>query len=561
MKKLYLFTAAAALLLAFCGRAQNLQNANWYFGDHAGVTFLPNPATPTALNNSAMQAWEPCASVSDLNGQLLFYTNGWTVYNRIHQVMTNGFGLLGDLSNSQMAIVPRPGYPDRYYIIAMDGSSGAKIGLTHTEVDMAAGTYGEVIAQNKNIFFKDHNGVDINAAYNFQYSNGSEKVTTAKHCNGEDYWVIAQIRSNIYSYKVTSTGISNVPVVSAAYIGSDFTIGSNGLGNIKISPDSKRVAISYSSPDGGVMLGSFNNATGQITLDPTVISIGDTAYLRLEFSPSSQYVYFMANGFLYVTSAYSNTTTLIPTPSYYVGSIERALNGKLYLTYAAATPHQTHLAVLNDPDNPLNPGFQANAIDLSPAYQNGYANLPQWVHRHGAGCEDHIVLSIPEGNISHTYQYANYIQAQDNYKIVSSLQDITMVAGNHIVLKPDVYIANGSHYYGHIEDCGINQQRLAIALCQESQSQNENEAEERSATIDVTQLQVYPNPTTGLINFTGIQISEIYIFDLLGKDVYHSRFDNAYTASADISTLQKGIYMAKVIDSEGLIKTVKVIKE
>lgn len=558
MKKLYLFIATA-LLLAFWGHAQNLQNANWYFGDHAAVTFLPNPATPTGLNNSAMHGWESCASVSDPTGQLLFYTDGWTVYNRIHQVMTNGFGLLGDMSNSQMAIVPRPGYPDRYYIIAMDGSSGNKNGLTHTEVDMAAGTYGEVITQNKNIFFKDHNGLTINSQYNFQYSNGSEKVTTAKHCNGEDYWIITQIRSNIYSYKVTSTGISNVPVVSTAYIDSEFNSSGHGQGNIKISPDNKRVAICYSAPNGGVMLGSFNSATGQVTLDPAVINVADTSYLRLEFSPSSQYVYFMADAQLYVTSAFSNTATLIST-SYPAGSIQRALNGKLYITYATL-PHQTHLAALNDPDNPLNPGFQANAIDLSPAYQNGYTTLPQWVHRHGAGCEDHITLTIPEGNILHTYQYANYIQAQNNYKIVSSLQDITMLAGNHIVLKPDVYIANGTHYLGRIQDCGINQQRLAIALCQESQSENENDPEARNASIDVTELQVYPNPTTGLINFTGIQISEIYIFDLLGKDVYHSRFDNAYTASADVSTLQKGIYMAKVIDSEGLIKTVKIIKE
>ena len=494
MKKLYLYITAIALT-AVSGYSQNLQNANWYFGDHTGITFLPNPSTPTALSNSAMLAYEPCSTVSDQAGQLLFYTNGSNVYNKIHQPMTNGFGLIGDISNSQMAVVPRPGYPDRWYIVTMDGSSSVMNGFAHTEVDMAAGTYGEVIAANRNVFFKDHNGLNINTTYSFLV-NYSEKVTTAKHCNGVDYWIVAQVKDKIYSYKVTSSGISTVPVVSTAYIGT--STASNGQGNIKISPDNKRVAICYSGTGGGVMLGSFNSFTGQVTLDPGIINNGEGSYLRLEFSPSSQYVYFTKSGNLYVTSAFSDTNTLISTGTTKVGSIERAINGKLYLTQGIIA-HETHLCVLNTPDTPTSPGFQVNGVALSPGYVNGYSTLQQWIHRHGSGCDDHIVLSIPEGNATYTYQYANYIQAQNNYKIVSPSQDITMLAGNHIVLKPNVHIINGQ-YLGKIEDCGSSSLRLAIVACQESAITNE--AEENIETFTEAELKMYPNPANDYVNFS-----------------------------------------------------------
>ncbi|MHA3786954.1 T9SS type A sorting domain-containing protein [Flavobacterium hauense] len=538
MKKLYLLLTAIALTVV-SGYSQNLQNANWYFGDFAGVTFLPNPSAPTGVSNSAMHAYESAASVSDPTGQLLFYTNGWTVYNRQHQVMTNGNGLLGDLSNSQMAIVPRPGYPDRYYIIAMDGSSGYMNGLTYSEVDMAIGTDGAVTS-TKNVFFKDHNGVTINSPYNLNGPNYSEKVTTTKHCNGVDYWIVTQIKDNIYSYKVTSSGISVQPVVSPAYIGS--SLPGNGQGNIKISPDNKRIAICYSSNNGGVMLGQFNSATGQVILDPNVISLGNMSYFRLEFSPSSQYVYFSAGSALYVTSAYSNTATLV-TNAVPINAIQRALNDKIYITYGIVA-HNSHLAVLNDPDNAANPDFQTNAIDLSPAYHNGYTNLPPWVYRHGAGCDDHIVLTIPEGNITHEYKYSNYVQAEGNYKIISSLQDITMQAGNYIVLKPDVYIKSGSKYYGHIEDCGSNL-RLAIAVCQESQSQTEEVNE-----VSRTGLQLFPNPAKDIVNFSLPDeiISQVTISSLSGLTLIQEQpKDNA----VNVSRLEKGIYIVVITTQSG----------
>ena len=87
---------------------------NWYFGANAGLTFTANP--PSVLTGS-LNTTEGCASISDQNATLLFYTDGVTVYNSLHQVMSNGTGLHGHISTMQSAsIVKKPGTTNLYYI-------------------------------------------------------------------------------------------------------------------------------------------------------------------------------------------------------------------------------------------------------------------------------------------------------------------------------------------------------------------------------------------------------------------------------------------------------------
>lgn len=48
----------------------------WYFGNGAGLDF--SSGSPVAITNGALHTWEGCASMRDLNGNLLMYTNGNT---------------------------------------------------------------------------------------------------------------------------------------------------------------------------------------------------------------------------------------------------------------------------------------------------------------------------------------------------------------------------------------------------------------------------------------------------------------------------------------------------
>src|SRR5689334_19294657 len=96
------------IVILFSTSVFSQQGNNWYFGYKAGITFNTNP--PSALLDGQMQTDEGCAAISDYNGKLLFYTDGRTVYNSIHQLMANGSGLYGHSSAANSAIViPKPG--------------------------------------------------------------------------------------------------------------------------------------------------------------------------------------------------------------------------------------------------------------------------------------------------------------------------------------------------------------------------------------------------------------------------------------------------------------------
>ena len=65
---------------------------------------------PVADTNGQVSASEGCSSISDPAGNLLFYTDGITVFDSNHDIMPNGSGLFGGTSASNSAvIVPKPG--------------------------------------------------------------------------------------------------------------------------------------------------------------------------------------------------------------------------------------------------------------------------------------------------------------------------------------------------------------------------------------------------------------------------------------------------------------------
>ena len=142
MRKI-LFLLICFPLLMFSQNEGNI----WYFGYGAGLDF--NSGSPVAIHNGQLQTLEGCATISDNNGSLLFYTDGMTVYDKNHAVMPNGTGLLGNNSSTQSGvIVQHPGITTTYYIFSVDGTTGAYGGLAYSEVDLTLnGGLGDSIAQ------------------------------------------------------------------------------------------------------------------------------------------------------------------------------------------------------------------------------------------------------------------------------------------------------------------------------------------------------------------------------------------------------------------------------
>lgn len=129
-------TAFSSVNVTEYGITSQIAN-QWYFGERAGIDFNQNP--PEGISDAnVMFSAEGCATISDENGQLLFYTNGETIWNRDHQIMSNGTNLGGNNEASQgVVILPFANDQTMYYVFSINATDdfGEK-DMTYAIVDM-----------------------------------------------------------------------------------------------------------------------------------------------------------------------------------------------------------------------------------------------------------------------------------------------------------------------------------------------------------------------------------------------------------------------------------------
>ncbi|WP_036150988.1 T9SS type B sorting domain-containing protein [Maribacter forsetii] len=275
MKK---FISIALIVISTYTLQAQKEAAIWYFGKNAGLDF--NSGTPVALTDSAMNTEEGCSTVSDSNGNLLFYTDGSTVWDRNHNVMPNGTGLFGDVSSTQSSIVvPLPESPNLFYIFTVF-SSAILPGLNFSILDMNLnGGLGDITSQ-KNLPLE---------------SIVSEKLTAVLHENGRDIWVLAhRWDSDAYlAYLVTPAGLNPIPVESnvgephrRTFPDGDW----NYAGYLKASPDGSKLAGCIPKM-GLVELFDFNTTTGVVSNPLKLDEDLSKKYYGVEFSPSGRFLY------------------------------------------------------------------------------------------------------------------------------------------------------------------------------------------------------------------------------------------------------------------------------
>ncbi|MFD2600696.1 T9SS type B sorting domain-containing protein [Flavobacterium suzhouense] len=343
MRQAHLWLCVFVLLFL---NANAQQDNNWYFGRNAGLNF--STGTPEAITSSTMSTMEGSASISDNNGNILFYTDGISVWNRYNFKMPNGNGLLGDKSTTQAAvIVPKPGSQTRYYIFTADDAGGPD-GLRYSEVDMQA----------------DNGKGDVVNANVLLVTPVTEKITASYHANGNDIWITThQWGGNaFYSFKVTSAGVNTTPVISNTGLVIDGAENSGHYaGWMSISPNGKKLASASSLF--AIELFDFDNTTG-IVSNPVTLKTPAKCY-GVEFSPNSKLLYATTDGLIlqYQVNAADVSASQIQVGTIDVASsIKLAPDSKIYLVdkYLSGT-----LSVIKKP-NVIGTGctFLLNTIDL-----------------------------------------------------------------------------------------------------------------------------------------------------------------------------------------------------
>lgn len=275
------------------------EHQQWFFGYGAALDFASG--APQPLASSAMNTDEGCSSICDATGNLLFYTDGVTVWNRNHQPMPNGTGLHGGTSATQSALITQvPGADSLYLVFTVPAQvQGGYTGLSYSIIDMTLqGGLGDLTIKNTSLC-----------------DSTTEKLTATRASNGTDVWVVTHRWDSdaFYAYRVTClvSGQPQVigPVISL--VGSvhapdpilDGT--STSLGCMSISPDGHRLALVWSryrnatSPDSDASLEwfDFDPATGVVS-SPASLDIPGLRAYGCAFSPSSRYLYVTTYGLM-----------------------------------------------------------------------------------------------------------------------------------------------------------------------------------------------------------------------------------------------------------------------
>lgn len=252
---------------------QDQSNGVWYFGDGAGLDFNPDPNNPNQPIPRAVSHPNTIpagtATISDETGQVLFYTDGQTVWDLNGNIMENGANIGGSNQTSQGVIaVPVPQNPTIYYVFTTQSVGNGSSEVRFSVVDLAG--------QNQT------GAGSVTTNNNFLFSPATEQV--AALATGATNWVLFhELGNNTFrAYPLTQFGIGQ-PVFSS--VGSRHGFGA-GVGTMKFSPDGSQVAITIN--DGGcsrLEIFDFDVQTGRLT-EYALVDLGCTNedIYGLEFS-------------------------------------------------------------------------------------------------------------------------------------------------------------------------------------------------------------------------------------------------------------------------------------
>jgi gliding motility-associated-like protein len=377
------------IVLLLCSinlRAQK-QTDHWYFGNKAGLNFSQGQLR--ILADSKMNAPAGSTSISNENGDLLFYSDGNTVWNRNHEIMENGTGLYAENKNTQTSIIiPKPNNKTRFYIFTTrkeDATSPIIIaGIYYSEIEISDSyPLGKVIVKNFRLI-----------------SSTTEKITATFHKNGKDVWVITngnslydkEDNSTIYAIKVSDKGIQT-PITTELNQDQNSQIKTT-TGQIKVAPDGSKIVITNGT---WLYMYNFNNETGVLSnkqIINTQINF-TSAYVNygVSFSQNSKILYYATTLFsglqknftilqkdLTIANSGAIGNPIYSSPFYDRGSLQIGSDGKIYVALqnkGDGAISSTKLGVINFPEKLGSACNFEETITLSPGQST--LGLPNFI--------------------------------------------------------------------------------------------------------------------------------------------------------------------------------------
>ena len=361
---------------------QYILSNDW--GEASILDFNSSPPAISAPDSVQMIFGGTNFTMSNAEGELIFYTNGCEIHNARHQLMENGDGINpGDVHDHQCdesqhspgytvatqgALgLPMPSDENTYYLFHIrrtyqpppNTHISRQTQLLYTIIDSESGSgMGAVVEKNTLLIDNTENLIPLG------------EITAVKHANGEDWWVgcSEKLGNKYYFFLLTSDGVA---FSHEQEIGHDQT--GFFLGQTVFSPDGSQFAYCVNNENEGVRLFDFNRATGQFSNSRFFPMPEDDGFQAgTAFSPSGQYLYTSYNFELYqydlwapdieasriLIDAYDGYADPIPT---HFSNMQLGPDCRIYVFCASCTT----IHVIHNPDEGgTDCNFEQNAIQL-----------------------------------------------------------------------------------------------------------------------------------------------------------------------------------------------------
>lgn len=351
------------------------------------------------------------SSICDTNGQLLFYTNGNFVSNRIHQLMPGSAGFNPGYENAATyphgsglyqgaMILPWPETTDKYIIIHLSADT---FHLGNTYFERPLSLRYSVIDMSLDSGKGDFKSINQTLIHDTLVSG---RISACRHANGRDWWIISHKLWSDQFYEFLLTP-DTIEFYQYQNIGSTITHRMDVLGAGVFTNDGNQFA--FLNSDTTLNIFEFDRCSGMLS-NPIYIYFLDTLNLgtiSCAFSSSGRYLYVNNNFHIFQLDMQAGnipaSSTIVAEYDNYLtshgfrtifGIMRLAPDKKIYLaTYEGSNVFH----VINSPDSS---GLSCNVTQhnfILPGYNTfSMPNVPNYSLGTLAGSVCDSLISVPE---------------------------------------------------------------------------------------------------------------------------------------------------------------------
>ncbi|MEP6583788.1 MAG: gliding motility-associated C-terminal domain-containing protein [Ginsengibacter sp.] len=263
------------------------RNNIWAFGDSIGLNFNTNPVSPFKSKSRGINPPYYISSICSKDGDLLFYTDGITIWNKNNFPLPVYKKWWPWVGNVMPLIVPYVGNDSLYYTFGIskpnpDDPNLYNLQYLTTKMNKPGDIEEAVYPRPVNTY----------SYYATLLSNASHVLAGTGHCNQIDTWITTHGPGALYSFLVTGSGVNPVPVITAipSYILPVKKLNTK-YSNLKFSANGERLIIPENDSN-KIIVYDFDNQTGKFS-NPIILSIPAGQTLEdIEISADASKLYF-----------------------------------------------------------------------------------------------------------------------------------------------------------------------------------------------------------------------------------------------------------------------------